>query len=254
MKRHLENFAIIVVILVIIFAGFLLVYLYFQDVNEKEMNFLSIEPQISEETNMVSGEQTSEIASTDSSVDGNYLSDAMGQNQDTVAWLLLPDADISYPVVQAQDNEYYLNHKFNKKKSKIGNPFLDYRCESDFSGFNSIIYGHNIKGNKVFANLNKYKDKKFFKSASKGTLITANRIYNVNVFAVMVIPNDGFIFETVFMTDHDRTSFLSSLKSNAMFYEEPKVDLEERGVVTLSTCSYEYKDARTVVIGYLTER
>ena len=64
---------------------------------------------------------------------------------DMVGWLYLPDTVINYPVVQGTDNDYYLNRFYDGKPNVGGTLFVDYVCPGDFSGANTIIYGHNMK-------------------------------------------------------------------------------------------------------------
>lgn len=76
-------------------------------------------------------------------------------SNDAKAWIYIKDTDINYPVLQASDNEYYLKHDIYKKYSSCGSIFLDCNNKVDFSDDNTIIYGHNLKNQKMFADLNK---------------------------------------------------------------------------------------------------
>ena len=67
------------------------------------------------------------------------------KNPDIIAWLYSEDTPINYPVVQADDNSYYLRRLTDGSYNTNGTLFLDYRCAPDFSGFNSVIYGHRMK-------------------------------------------------------------------------------------------------------------
>ncbi len=182
------------------------------------------------------------------------LEDVKKENSDAVAWIIINDTNIDYPVVQAKDNEYYLHRDFHKKSKKAGVPFMDYRCEADFSGFNSILYGHNMKSKTMFAHVNLFKDKEFFDTHSEGVLVLSDGVYDITIFAVMVLPSDGFVYETVFLSAKEKQAFCDKIKQNAKYYREPAVDLTETGIITLSTCSYEFTNARTVVLGYATKR
>ena len=74
-------------------------------------------------------------------------------NPDIVGWLYIPGADISYPVVQAGDNDYYLDRMFDGTRNSAGSIFLDAYCASDFSDRHSIIYGHHMRDLSMFARL-----------------------------------------------------------------------------------------------------
>ena len=67
------------------------------------------------------------------------------KNPEVVGWILIPDTDISYPIVQGSDNSYYLNHTFEKKENYAGAIFMDAGADASFQDRNTIIYGHNVK-------------------------------------------------------------------------------------------------------------
>lgn len=81
-----------------------------------------------------------------------------GINPDIVAWLLIPETEISYPVVQGEDNQYYLKHTFRGEEHIAGSIFLDYRNQPDFSDSRSIIYGHNMKDGSMFHSLKEFQE------------------------------------------------------------------------------------------------
>lgn len=74
-------------------------------------------------------------------------------NPDIVAWIRIEAAGVDYPVVQGDDNEFYLHHTFSGEKSIAGSIFMDYRNTSDFFDEKVIIYGHNMKDGSMFAKL-----------------------------------------------------------------------------------------------------
>lgn len=76
-------------------------------------------------------------------------------NQDVKAWIYIENTNINYPILQAENNEYYLKKDINKNYSSCGSIFLDKDSKSDFSGENTIIYGHNLLNGKMFADLQK---------------------------------------------------------------------------------------------------
>ncbi|MGN1411904.1 MAG: class B sortase [Oscillospiraceae bacterium] len=184
----------------------------------------------------------------------DYLAECKNINPDTIAWLYIPNTSINFPIVQSQDNEYYLNHSLEKESSSYGVPFLDYRCSNDFSDFNSIIYGHNIKGEKMFAELLNFQNKDYFNTHTNGYLITSNGKFKINFIACLILKNDSFVYNTIFLTEEEKIVFLKDIKSQAVQYRDfPNVELSKINIVTLSTCSYEFKDARTLLIGVIND-
>jgi sortase B len=183
-----------------------------------------------------------------------YLADCQAQNPDAVAWLTIPDTAIDFPIVQTDDNEYYLHYSFEKKKSIYGVPFLDYRCTRDFSDFNSIIYGHNISNKYVFAGLLNFRNQSYFDARPYAELTTESAKYRINFIACLVVESDGFIYSTVFPAKKDRQLYVKTIEEKAVCKRDyGEIDLSEERLVALSTCSNDYENARTVLIGYLEE-
>jgi sortase B len=182
----------------------------------------------------------------------DYLTDCRAVNADTVAWLEIPDTNVDFPVEQCEDNEYYLSHDLYGESSQYGVPFLDYRCSPDFTDYNSIVYGHNIRGERMFATLLDFQDEEYFRAHSYGYLTTADAKYRVEFVACLVVPSDGFVYDVVFLDERSRVAFADALRTQAKRYRDfPDVDLTAENLLTLSTCSYEYTDARTVLVGFL---
>lgn len=82
-------------------------------------------------------------------------------NPDIVAWIRIPEV-FDYPVVQGEDNQYYLSHTFQKESNKAGSIFLDYRNSRDFTDSKNIIYGHNMKDGSMFHVLRNFQDMDFY--------------------------------------------------------------------------------------------
>ena len=80
------------------------------------------------------------------------------ENQDIVGWIYVPGCDISFPVMQSKDNEYYLNHTVSGEYNNRGSIFLDANANAQFQDDNSIIYGHSVEVGGMFTLLNKYCD------------------------------------------------------------------------------------------------
>ena len=182
----------------------------------------------------------------------DYLANARKINPQITAWLTVPDTDIDFPIVQCEDNSYYLNHDFEQNESYMGVPFLDCRNNASFEDFNSIVYGHNISNMYMFAPLLNFKNADYFLSHPTGTLTTSDKIFTVRFIACAVVESDSFAYEAVFLTDKDKLFFLDSLRENSVQLRDFSDDeLLDKSFVTLSTCSYEYDGARTILVGIL---
>ena len=88
-------------------------------------------------------------------------------NPDIVAWIRIPDTSIDYPVVQGNDDSYYLTHTFKKAEHVAGAIFLDSDNNADFSDDKNIIYGHNMKDGSMFQGLHKYENEQYLETHNK---------------------------------------------------------------------------------------
>lgn len=112
-------------------------------------------------------------------------------NPDVAAWLILEGTALSYPVVQGQDNEYYLDRLFDGSYNASGCLFLDSRCEARFTSPNSIVYGHHMKDGSMFAALDGYKEQEFYEAHPSLLLLTPGGDYEAQVFSAYVAPTDA---------------------------------------------------------------
>jgi sortase B len=170
-------------------------------------------------------------------------------NSDVAGWLTLEGTLIDYPVVQSKDNDYYLRHTIEKKPSKTGALFLDYRIRGDFSDFNTIIYGHNLKSERMFGTLARYSQESWFRTHRTGWLYTAEgKRYRLTVIGCLQTTAESYVYEFGFPSPSAKKEHIAKLKENALVWDDGGMDLSRERLLTLSTCSNEEKDSRTVVI------
>jgi len=174
------------------------------------------------------------------------------KNQDVVAWLYCPDTPINYPVVQASDNDYYLRRLLDGSRNSLGTLFMDYRNAEDLSDWNSVIYGHNMKNDAMFGTLPDYKTQSYFQEHPEMFLLTPEQDYLIQLIAGFTAPADFELYSTFAPDAAEATRLLESWIRNSDFVSEIRPAAEDH-LITLSTCSYEYDNARYVLIGILKE-
>jgi sortase B len=167
-----------------------------------------------------------------------------------IAWLTIPETMIDYPVMQATDNDYYLYRDAQDNYNGNGALFLDYRNHADFSDFINFIHGHHMESGRMFQNLIYFKEKGFFGSHRTGALYTPTDSWTLEFFASVVMPHDSELYDYTLFSPADKEAYLEMVKKNATQYRDIGVTASDR-LVVLSTCSYEYSDARTVVLARL---
>lgn len=167
-------------------------------------------------------------------------------NSDAAAWLICEGTELSCPVVQGEDNEYYLTHLFDGTPNASGCLFLDSRAEGGFGARHSIIYGHHMKDGSMFAALDGYKEQEFYEEHPALLLLTPEGDFEAEVFSACVVPTSSDVWRLDFADEADFASWLSSIAASSAITTALTPSPTDR-VLTLSTCSYEYDNARLVV-------
>ena len=138
-------------------------------------------------------------------------------NEDIVAWIQIPGIGVDYPVVQGEDNEYYLHHTFQKEANKAGSIFLDYRNRADFTEQRVIIYGHNMKDGSMFSNLKKYQDNAFRKEFGIAYLYLPEKTLQLEIVACerVSMRDKGYALEYNMTCDWPEEIILSTCTSSS---------------------------------------
>lgn len=172
------------------------------------------------------------------------------QNRDVVAWLYCPDTPINYPVVQASDNDYYLHRLLDGRYNTAGSLFADCRNSADFSDWNTVIYGHNMKNNSMFGTLTDYKKQSYFEDHPVMYLLTPKQSYKVNVLAGFVTQANSEIYHTFNPNQEEKEALIESWLNMSDF--DSKADIAtEYNLVSFSTCSDGNSNERYVIVGVL---
>lgn len=169
-------------------------------------------------------------------------------NSDIIGWIYIEGTNINYPIVQGRDNKYYLKHLFNKEWNSSGCIFLDSRNSVDLSDRHSIIYGHHMRDGKMFSDLMKYKQQSFYEKHPEIFILTPDMNYKLIVFSCFVTSTKDNAWKIDFDSENDFDEWLNKSLNKSCFKYDIKPTVEDR-IVTLSTCSYEYDNARFVLLG-----
>ena len=171
-------------------------------------------------------------------------------NSQVVSWITIPGADISYPVVQGPDDEYYLKHNFKKEEDLFGCIFLEHSNKKNLMDSHSILYGHNIEGNMMFANLNRYENPKFLKECPQIEIATPERKFLYRIFSVEQASPQSAAFACGYEVSSPAYKLqLQKMKDNSMYDTGIEPDAS-RTAVTLITCNSRLdKEIRMAVHG-----
>ena len=158
-------------------------------------------------------------------------------NGDTKPWLSVNNTNISYPVTQAGDNDFYLNHDFNKNNNANGWIFVDYRNNMNELDQNTIIYGHNIRGNAMFSTLRNVLNSSWYTNPDNMyiTFNTLNGSHQAQIFSIYVVDNTNDYLYINF-SDEDFVNFVNMIKGRSIYNFNVDLGLSDK-ILTLSTCS-----------------
>lgn len=174
-------------------------------------------------------------------------------NGNVVGWIYGPGTKINYPVVQGEDNDYYLNHMFDGKENKCGSIFMDSLNAEDFSNDNSIVHGHHMRNGSMFAGLTKYAAQSYYDAHPVMWLVTPEKSYQVEIFTGFVTSADSGVWQIEFASQEEYGEWLAEMKEASSFESGVEPDTKDH-IITLATCSYENSDSRFVVMGILREQ
>ena len=198
------------------------------------------------------------VLSEDTEEEGADFSELLAINEDVCAWITMDGTNIDLPVVQGETNLTYINTDVYGQFSLPGSIFLDSRNKRDFTETYSLLYGHNMADHQMFGDLQLYKEKKFFDENTTGILITPDKAFKLEIIACLVVDsNDNLIFEPTSWKHYNTKTLYKYIEENAMYFHGDKLEelkeLNQRDVqiLTLSTCSNEYTDARTIVLTHM---
>lgn len=168
-------------------------------------------------------------------IDFNKLKE---QNSDTIAFIKVNGTNVEFPVVQTNNNDYYLTHNFNKDYNSAGWIFADYRNKLDGTDKNIIIYGHNTKGNTMFSSLNNILKEEWYNNEEnyKIVFVTENEYLIYEVFSVYRIEKEDYYIQTNFQNDETYAEFIKTIKERSIKDFNMEINSED-SILTLSTCA-----------------
>lgn len=179
------------------------------------------------------------------------------QNRDIKAWISIDGTNINNPVYQTKDNDFYVTHDMNKQSSRYGALFIDKDAHigRESNSQNVVIYGHHMKDGTMFGPLKKYTDISFYKKNPIIDFTTLYREGKYKVFAVFITntiesQDNGEVFNyrnRSFENEESFLSFIDDVKKRSIINTGVDV-LGTDEIITLSTCTYEFEEARLVVM------
>lgn len=173
-------------------------------------------------------------------------------NADIYAWIYIPGTDIDYPVLQhPADDTHYLNYNMNGTRGYPGCIYTERANSKDFTDFDTVIYGHNMRNDSMFTSLHKYGDQTFFNNFPYVYIYTEDKVLVYEIFAAYQSGNEHILHTNDFSTEEGRQAYLESIVKNTED-DAPQVRNNiqlsvDSHLLTLSTCVNRKADKRFLV-------
>lgn len=164
------------------------------------------------------------------------FNELLSKNSDTVGWIKVEGTKVNYPVVQAEDNSYYLNHAFNKSNNIGGWIFADYRVDFTEFGKNTIIYGHNMNNKTMFGSIPSMLYNGYLSNSNNNYIKISTPSSNTvwKVFSIYTIEPEVYYLKTNFKSE-PFSNFVTKIKSRSIYNFGVDVNENDK-ILTLSTC------------------
>ena len=226
----------VVISIIIIIISLYYIYLWYID-NKKTENILN---EIYENAN-VSSDNISVDNDLKIEVENIDFNKLINKNPDTIGWIKVLGTDINYPVVQTNNNDFYLTHSFDKSYNKAGWIFADYinkNLKNNELDKNTIIYGHNRQNNSMFGTLSNVFKEEWLSNKENHYInfSTLNNNMVWEVFSTYTIEKEEYYIQSNFSSDEEYISFLNTIKNRSTYKYDVNISKEDK-ILTLSTCT-----------------
>lgn len=251
----------IVVLLLILLSGYKLLYSYNSHF-EGSSTYEKLEEEVVSERSV--WKKTGEISEGIQGIQGTQSEEAKEQageapikvdfpvlkekNSSVIAWIYIEALDISYPVMQASDNDYFLHRTVEGNYNFAGSIFMDCENKSDFSDGNTIIYGHNMSDGSMFGRLKEFNLNQAYLISPYIWIITEQGSYRYEVFSTQVVNVASDCYTLFEETDDIFLTFMERMRMNSNIETEIRDFQKTDRVVTLSTCAGDGEDSDRYVV------
>jgi sortase B len=157
-------------------------------------------------------------------------------NQEVVGWVEIPNTAVSYPILKAQNNEYYLNHTWKKDVSSVGAIFMDKQNDPEFGDFHTLLYGHNMKNGSMFGCLRSYRSADYWKSHPAVYVVDKNGVHQYDIFAAYEVGVQEIVYRGDVEQSGLQKQFLDFAARRSVISTGIAPQKDDQ-ILTLSTCT-----------------
>lgn len=173
------------------------------------------------------------------------------QNPDVYAWIEIPGTNVNYPIMRhPTDDAYYLDHTIDGTAGLPGSIYTENYNNKEFTDFNTVIYGHDMRDGTMFKDLHKYEDEEFLKEHPEVVIYTPEKKFVYRIFAAVVYSDMHIMEGYNFLLESERQAFLDSIYESRDMRNSIDESVEvtpENRIITLSTCIGNEADHRFLV-------
>lgn len=237
---------LIFVLVIIIICSLVYIIKYFRDKKgvEEESNLLNT---ITVDKSEITSEKTERMLKVEK---------LKKDNSDVIGWIEIEGTKINYPVLQGEDNQFYMNHNSDKEESVYGALFLDKDYDWSVKSNNFLIYGHNMLDGSMFQNLLNYDNEDYYKKHPKIRFTTTEEDAEYEIISAfrsrVYYKSETNVFRYYYFinpkNEEEYNEFVKNAKKESL-YDTGKTAEYGDQLITLSTCAYHTEDGRFAVIG-----
>ncbi len=242
----ISNLILVFAVFIFLFSAYKL-YTIYAEYNEGDKEYESILEDV------ITIEKTEETEEDDTAQETVFRVDfekLQSINKEVVGWIHFENpSKISYPIMQAEDNDKYLTHTVEGKKNSSGSIFMDANNTANFSDRNTFIYGHNMKNGSMFGQLRKYKNYDFYKENPYFYIYTPDgKEIKYQIYAVCIVEDTSESYNKYYTNDDEYLNYLEYIKSISRYDTGVEVTAQSQ-LVSLSTCTNVTETQRLLVHG-----
>ncbi len=167
---------------------------------------------------------------------------------DLYGWIMVGGTNINYPIMQANNNDYYLNHSYNGSPLGAGAIFADFTCEPKLmQNKNLVIYGHHMSNSSMFHQLDNFLKESFFMNNGKVIIYTLDGMYTYQIYSIYE-THKYYPYITTYFSNNEKFIEFAETSEQKSIYRKGKVHFDGSSkLLTLSTCNNRFSDGRLAV-------
>lgn len=169
-------------------------------------------------------------------------------NPDVIGWIEITDTKVDYPIMQAEDNQYYMDHTFYGTENPAGSIYMEVENQEDFSDLVTFVYGHRMRDNSMFGTLKYYEDYDYWKEHPQIFISTYEEDLVYDIFSVHRAKISEETYTLFFQAGDAYETYLQNERAKSWYDTGIEVDRWDK-ILILVTCTADQRDERIVVLG-----